>query len=797
MQGRLAAAPAGAPVRRQHRLPAEVVRQPGAQPLEIELAQGKLQAALGGRDLAALDAEAGLLGAQAEVPHGQLLSGQVQIQGPGGGQGPALERGLHLEIGEGAAPAIPAQAAIQTQIRSHRIPLHGQGEPVAVEIATQVQGYLGEHRRPLHQARHRQGQLASRFVPHQSIALDGRLLEHGSRIGEAARGQIHIHPRCLLVAGDTHLSLEITAETGVDAAELGGIYLGIQLPGLGGERPLGLQLVGAALQRQGRDGPLHLVVAAERSLERQGILVELAVDLELRQRQLPVARLVQLEAAGYLARQRPLDLGHQLGRVDPLEFGGPLPLDTLAPGELAIEPELPLQGAQQQLYLAQLLQIPLARERHLEGGHVRPLAGGLERKLIARELALGAQGALVQPVAGLILDGLVKGPCKALPVQCQIEGQVGVQRRQRPLEVGRDRPLGLERQPQLAHGAIQSQVRLLGVELPLLEPLAGLGIQGQGEGIIRGQADMALERQIRHGVAQGELTHLDALILGLGRQQQLVDSLDELPLLIAHPGRRQAFQLDGEWQADLGQLDGGGRLWLRLGGRGLLGLGLGLGRALRLGRLAGGRLGRLVGSRGLVQGHVQAIEHGPAHYEPLAIQGGADVEGGQGHPNAGHVQVQIRHLEAVHLDAQWQRAPDEGLGGLFRHRLSVGDLHHRVGDRQGLDPELALQQLAEIPVQHGPLDGDVHQLVLPADPFQGPAIAELARHQLPLEGRQRPFGLLPQPLVALMGEAQQADADEQQEDEPHEPQENTLYPDHSADPRERGSRSGQEREERG
>ena len=49
----------------------------------------------------------------------------------------------------------------------------------------------------------------------------------------------------------------------------------------------------------------------------------------------------------------------------------------------------------------------------------------------------------------------------------------------------------------------------------------------------------------------------------------------------------------------------------------------------------------------------------------------------------------------------------------------------------------------------------------------------------------------------LMGEAQQADTDEQQEDEPHEPQENTLYPDHSADPRERGSRSGQEREQRG
>ncbi|MNS52450.1 hypothetical protein D3C72_851660 [compost metagenome] len=488
--------------------------------------------------MAALDTEAGLLGAQAEIPHGQLLPGQVQIQGPGGGQGPALEWGLQLELGEGATPAIPAQAAIQAQIRRHRIPLHGQGESVTVEIATQVQGYLGERGRPLHQAGHRQGQLAGRFVPHQSIALDGRLLEHGSRIGEAARGQIHIHPRCLLVAGDTHLSLEITAETGVDAAELGGIYLGIQLPGLGGERPLGLQLVGAALQRQGRDGPLHLVVAAERSLERQGILVELAVDLELRQRQLPVARLVQLEAAGYLARQRPLDLGHQLGRVDPLELGGALPLDALAPCELAIELELPLQGIEQQFDPAQLAEIPLARERHLEGGHVRPLAGGLERKLIARELALGAQGALVQPVAGLILDGLVKGPCKALPVQCQIEGQVGIQRRQRPLEIGGDRSLGLERQPQLAHGALQDQVRLLPLELVLQQSLAGFGIQGQGEGIIRGQGDMALEHQIRHGVAQGELAHVDTIILSTGRQLQGVESLDKLPLLVANPGHR-------------------------------------------------------------------------------------------------------------------------------------------------------------------------------------------------------------------------------------------------------------------
>ncbi len=114
-----------------------------------------------------------------------------------------------------------------------------------------------------------------------------------------------------------------------------------------------------------------------------------------------------------------------------------------------------------------------------------------------------------------------------------------------------------------------------------------------------------------------------------------------------------------------------------------------------------------------------------------------------------------------------------------------------MGDVQGFDPELALQQLAQIPVQHGAIHRDVHQLVLPADPFQGPAIAELARHQLPLEGRQGGPGLLPQPFVALMGEAQQADTDEQQEDEPHQPEKNTFYPDHSTDPRERRSRSGQ------
>ncbi len=68
MQGRLIATPAGTPIGGEHRLPAEVVRQPGAQPLEIKLAQGKLQSPLRSGDLTPLDAEAGPLGAEAEIP---------------------------------------------------------------------------------------------------------------------------------------------------------------------------------------------------------------------------------------------------------------------------------------------------------------------------------------------------------------------------------------------------------------------------------------------------------------------------------------------------------------------------------------------------------------------------------------------------------------------------------------------------------------------------------------------------------------------------------------------------------
>ncbi len=135
---------------------------------------------------------------------------------------------------------------------------------------------------------------------------------------------------------------------------------------------LGLQLVGAALQRQRRDGPLHLVVAARAALDGQRILVELAIHLQLGQLQLPVARLIELETAGNLARQRPLELGHQLGRVDPLEFRGALPAYPLVPGELAVQLE-PLEGVEQQVDLVQLRQIPLARQRQLEGGTSVPL----------------------------------------------------------------------------------------------------------------------------------------------------------------------------------------------------------------------------------------------------------------------------------------------------------------------------------------------------------------------------------------------------------------------------------------
>ncbi|MNZ85843.1 hypothetical protein D3C78_1046480 [compost metagenome] len=345
----------------------------------------------------------------------------------------------------------------------------------------------------------------------------------------------------------------------------------------------------------------------------------------------------------------------------------------------------------------------------------------------------------------------------------------------------------MQRQRQLANRAVQGQFRLLGAKLPLLQPLARLGIQGQGERIVIDQAHMAAERQIGHVVAQGELADVDALFLCRGGEHQLVDALDQLTLLITQPGQGQSFELDGEWQAKGGQRDG--RRFLGLSGLAVISLFcLGDDRLLgadrgwgRLGRRLGG-LGRLaclgllaclvgwgLGRWRLDQGHIQAIEHGPAHDQPLAIQARPYIERLEGQPQPGHGEIQIRHLEAVDLDAQRQRLPDEGRRRFFGGRLGLRRPDHGMAHLQRLDPELALQQLAEIPIQHGVIDRDIDQRILPAEPFQGPAVAELPCHQFPLEGGQRGPGLLPQPLVARVAEAQQADADEQQKDDAHQP----------------------------
>ena len=664
VQGRLVAAPAGPPVGGEHRLPAEVIRQPGPQALEVELVEGKLQAALLGRYLAALDAEAGPLGTEAEIPHGQPLTRQIEVEGPGRTQLPAPQRCLQLELAEGAAPALPAQTAAQLEVGRHRVALHGERQGVLVEIAAQVERQLAEAGRPLYQAGHRQGHFPCRLVTDQGIALDGDPLQIGAGIIEAAGRQICGHPRRLLIAGQAHLSLDVPLEAGVEPGQVGGVEIRIQFPRLLAQAALGLQLVGAALQRQRRDGPLHLVVAARAALDGQRILVELAIHLQLGQLQLPVARLIELKTAGNLARQRPLELGHQLGRVDPLEFRGALPAYPLVPGELAVQLELPLEGVEQQVDLVQLRQIPLARQHQLEGGHVRALAGGIQGKLVAGELALGTQTALVQPVAGLIFGRLVQRPTQALPLQPRIKGQVGVEGRQRALQAGGHRPLGLQRQCQLAHRTAESQAGLLPLQLAIQQPLAGLGIQSQGERIIVFELDLALERQIRHGVAQGELAQRDIAPLGTGRQQQLVEPFNQFTLLIAKRRDLQSFQLDGERQPDGGQRDGG-RLGcllrlalirrLRLGGDSRLGSSLVLGACLgdsRFGSLGGLRLG---------QGHLEAIQHGPLHDQPLAAEGGADVEGLEAHPHPGHCHIEIRHLEAVDLNFQGQRVPDEGL----------------------------------------------------------------------------------------------------------------------------------------
>ena len=193
--------------------------------------------------------------------------------------------------------------------------------------------------------------------------------------------------------------------------------------------------------------------------------------------------------------------------------------------------------------------------------------------------------------------------------------------------------------------------------------------------------------------------------------------------------------------------------------------------------LASGRLLGRFGCAGrcrVIQRHRQVIEHRAAYNQPLAIEGGADIEGPQRHSHTGHRQIEIGYLEAVDLNFEWQRAPDKGFGRLFRCRLRVSHLHHRMSHFKRFDPEFALQQLAEIPVEHGAIHSDIHQLILPTHPFQSPAIAKLTGHQLPLERRQCSLGLLPQPLVALMGKAQQADADEQQEHQPHQPEKDAF-----------------------
>ena len=293
---------------------------------------------------------------------------------------------------------------------------------------------------------------------------------------------------------------------------------------------------------------------------------------------------------------------------------------------------------------------------------------------------------------------------------------------------------------------------------------------------------MSLERQIGHGVAQRELAHLDAIVGSSGRQQQLVEPFNQLALLILHPGRADPFQLDGERKMNGGQENGGClcrvRSWCPFALFGGLGAGLVVARhrstglLLVSGRLLGG-FGCAGGCR-VIQRHLQVIEHRAAYDQPLAVEGGADIEGSQRHGNTGYRQIEVSHLETVDLNFEGERMPDKRLRRLFRGRLRVRHLDHRMSHFKRFDPEFALQQLAKIPVEHGAIHRYIHQLILPAGPFQGPAIAKLTGNQLPLEGRQRPFGLLPQPLVALMGKAQQADTDEQQEHQPHQPEKNAF-----------------------
>ena len=126
-------------------------------------------------------------------------------------------------------------------------------------------------------------------------------------------------------------------------------------------------------------------------------------------------------------------------------------------------------------------------------------------------------------------------------------------------------------------------------------------------------------------MAQGELPDVDALLLGGGRQQQVVQPLHQLTLLITERRGFQPLQLDGEGSRTAGSTMGSGLLAACV---------LSPGTALRspaarvalflirrFGALVTGRL-----HRGRCYHHVQAIEHGAAHDDPGAIQGGANVQ---------------------------------------------------------------------------------------------------------------------------------------------------------------------------
>ena len=85
---------------------------------------------------------------------------------------------------------------------------------------------------------------------------------------------------------------------------------------------------------------------------------------------------------------------------------------------------------------------------------------------------------------------------------------------------------------------------------------------------------------------------------------------------------------------------------------------------------------------------------------PGAIQGGANVQILEGDRHAGHRHIEIGNLEAVDLDFERQRMPDEGSDG-SSGTGSTRHLDNGASHRQRLDPEFVLQELAQIPVQHG------------------------------------------------------------------------------------------------